>query len=69
MRTWIVKQLFQVFSGLCHRDQNVMQTLGDKQHILKKNLERKAELAVRGEKLAQQIFSKLRQTWKSKIGK
>ena len=58
MRTWIVKQLFQV-SRVCvngeerDRDQNVVQTLKDRQS-LHKILERKAELAVRGEKLAPQ---------------
>ena len=35
------------------RDQNVVQTFGDRQH-LHKILEQKAELAVRGEKFAQQ---------------
>ena len=47
----------KVFSGLSKgkkdRDQNVVQTLRDRQN-LHKILERKAELAVRGEKLAQQ---------------
>ena len=37
------------------RDENVVQTLRDRQH-LHKILEREAELAVRGEKLAQQRF-------------
>ena len=58
MLTWIVKQLFQVFSGLCqrsreNRDQNVVQTLKVRQN-LNKFLERKAELVARGGKLAQQ---------------
>ena len=44
------KQLFQVCSGLY---QNVLQTLRDRQN-LHEIYERKAELAVRGEKLAQQ---------------
>ena len=60
MRTWIVKQLFQVFSSLCSkekrdRDRNVVlvQSLKDQQnqHNI---LERKAELAARREKMAQQ---------------
>ena len=38
---------------LVHRDQNVVQTLKDR-HSLHTILERKAELAVRREKLAQQ---------------
>ena len=38
------------------RDQNVVQTLRDRQN-LHKILERKVELAVRGDKLAQQIFT------------
>ena len=55
-----LKQLFQVFSGLCEkgkrdRDRNVVQTLRDKQNR-HKILERKAGLAVRQEKLAQQRF-------------
>ena len=54
VRTCIVKQLFQVFSGLCQRekrdrDQNVVHTLRDAQN-LHKFLERKAELAFRGAK-------------------
>ena len=56
-RTWIVRQLFQVFSNLCRRgksdrDVSVVQTLKDRQN-LHKIFERKAELAVRREKLAQ----------------
>ena len=60
MRTWLAKQLFQVFFGSVSkvkrdRDQNVVQTLKDRQN-LHKFLERKAELPVRGEKLVQQRF-------------
>ena len=58
MRTWIAKQLFQVFfesvsKGKRDRDQNDVQTLKDRQN-LHKILERKAGLAVLGENLAQQ---------------
>ena len=51
MRTWIVKQLCQRRKR--DRDQNVVQTLKDKES-LHKILEVKAELAVKGENLAQQ---------------
>ena len=57
MRTWIVKELFQFFSSLCQRgrerDLHVVQTSRDRQN-LHKIPERKAELAVRREKLAKQ---------------
>ena len=56
MRTWVVKQLFQVFSVSKEkrdRDQIVARTLRERQN-LQKILKRKAELAVRGGKLAQQ---------------
>ena len=58
MRTWIAKQLFQVFFESVSkvkrdRDQNDVQTLKDRQN-LHKILERKAGLAVLGENLAQQ---------------
>ena len=60
MRTWLAKQLFQVFfksvsTGKGDEDQNVVQTLKDRQN-LHQFLERKAELTVRGEKLVQQRF-------------
>ena len=60
MRTWLAKQLFQVFFESVSKvkrdeDQNGVQTLKDMQN-LRKFLERKAELAVRGEKLVQQRF-------------
>ena len=45
--------LGSVSKGKRDRDQNVVQTLRDRQN-LHNILERKAELAVRGEKLAQQ---------------
>ena len=59
MQTRIMKQLFQVLflgsvsKGKRDRDQNVVRTLGHRQN-LHKILERKAELAVRREKLAEQ---------------
>ena len=58
MRTWIVKQLFQVSSGLWQRGKGV-ETKTLCKHLrhrqnLQKNLERKAELAERGDKLALQ---------------
>ena len=53
-RDTVVSSLFgSVSKGKRDRDQNVVQTLRDK-HNLHKILERKAELAVPGEKLAQQ---------------
>ena len=53
-RATVVSSLFgSVSKDNRDRDQNVVQTLRDRQH-LHKILERKAELAVRGEKLAQQ---------------
>ena len=52
----IVSSLFEAVSKENrNRDQNVVQTLKDRQNF-HKILERKAELAVRGEKLAQQRF-------------
>ena len=58
LRTWLAKQLFQVFFESVSKekrdeDQNVVQTLKDRQNLYK-FLERKADLAVRGEKLVQQ---------------
>ena len=51
------------------RDQNVVQPSRDRQN-LHKILERKAELAVRGEKTGStKTKTKLRQTWRSNIGK
>ena len=55
MQTWIVKQLCQK-GRKRDRDQDIVQTVRDRQNI-HKILERKAELAVRGEKLAQQRSS------------
>ena len=72
----IVKQLIQVFSSLCQRRReiaSVVQTLKDKQN-LHNFLERKAELAVRGEKLAQKrIYEaeadmEIRRLWRSEDG-
>ena len=52
----IVPSVFESVSrGKRDRDLNVVQTLKDRQNI-HKFLQRKAELAVRGEKLAQQRF-------------
>ena len=53
-RETVVSSLFgSVSKGKRDRDQNVVQTLRDREN-LHTILERKAELAVRGEKLAQQ---------------
>ena len=53
-RETVVSSLFDSVSrGKRDRDQNVVQTLRDRQN-LHKILERKAELAVKGEQLAQQ---------------
>ena len=57
-RETVVSSLFwSVSKGKRDRDQNVAQTLRDKQN-LRKILERKAELAARREKLAQQRLYK-----------
>ena len=58
VRTWIVKQLFSSLLGSVSkmkrdRDQNVVHTSRDRQTLHEKP-ERKAELAVQGEKLVQQ---------------
>ena len=45
------------------RDQNVVQTLKDRQN-LHTILERKAEFAVRGEEWLSKDYTKLRQTWR-----
>ena len=71
--TKIEKPLFPLFwrsesKGKRDRDQNVVQSFKDRE-ISTKILERKAELAVRGEKMAQQNCMKLRQTWRSNMGK
>ena len=47
------------------RDQNVVQTSRDRQN-LQKILERKAELAVKGEKWPSKDYTKLKQKWKFK---
>ena len=53
-RETVVSSLFEsVSKAKRDRDQNVVQTLKDKRN-LHKILERKAELAVRGERMAQQ---------------
>ena len=55
-RETIVSSLFEsVSKEKRDRDQSVVQTLRDRQHF-HKILERKAELTVRGEKLARQRF-------------
>ena len=58
LQTWTEKPLFPLFfrsesKGKRDRDQNVVQSLRDRVN-LHKILDRKAELAVRGEKMAQQ---------------
>ena len=56
VRTWIVRQLLQVFSGLCKGEERSRPKRFCKHWKTKspQNLERKAELAVWGEKLAKQ---------------
>ena len=75
VRTWIAKQSFQVFSGLCQRrkkrdrDQNVVQTWRYRQNT-HKILERKAGLGrTRRKNWLSKDHTKLRQTWRSNIGK
>ena len=63
-RETVVPSLFgSVSKEKRDRDQNVVQTLRDRQN-LRKIIERKSELAANGEKLAQQRFTKLSQTWR-----
>ena len=61
------------FLGLSPRGREIkIKTLCNRQetgNFPKKILERKSELAVRGKKLVQQNFTKLKQKWRSNIGK
>ena len=68
-RETVVSSLFEsVSKEKRDRDLNVVQKLRDKQN-LHKILERQAELAVKGENWLSKDYTKLRQTWRSNIGK
>ena len=66
--TVVSSLLGSVSNGKRDRDLNVVQTLKDRQN-LHKILERKAELAVRRKNWLSKDDTKLRQTWRSNIGK
>ena len=73
VRTWIVKQLFQVFFGSVskvkrNRDQHVVQTLRGRK-VSTKSLNGELNWPSEEKNWLSKDYTKLRQTWRSNIGK
>ena len=73
VRTWIVRELFQVFSSLCQRRREIetksLQTLRETGKISTKYLNGKLNWSSEEKNWLSKDCSKLRQTWRSNIGK